>query len=158
MSICIIHPMGETTIVRMSWRRQQARRGLTARRTVCWVLHSWLGATVTFHPFHSSEFHSLAATQWYIRVRSSGRKIIEIALSDLYPQGTINGTIFVDARQFQDLFDQRAWADSVGPSFRWNILNYGRIINNAHAQHARFHELAECRFEMKPMPAATSMA
>ena len=30
----------------------------------------------------------------------------------------------------------------IGPSFRWDILNYGRILNNVRIQDARFQELA----------------
>ena len=30
---------------------------------------------------------------------------------------------------------------SVGPSFQWNILNYGRILNNVRLQDAKFQEL-----------------
>jgi hypothetical protein len=31
---------------------------------------------------------------------------------------------------------------SIGPSVRWDILNYGRILNNVRAQDARFQQLA----------------
>src|SRR5262249_45622116 len=30
---------------------------------------------------------------------------------------------------------------SIGPSFTWNILNYGRLLNNIRLQDARFQEL-----------------
>ncbi len=30
---------------------------------------------------------------------------------------------------------------SVGPSFQWNVLNYGRILNNVRLQVAKFQEL-----------------
>jgi len=32
-------------------------------------------------------------------------------------------------------------AGFIGPAFRWDILNYGRIENNVRVQEARFHEL-----------------
>lgn len=63
---------------------------------------------------------------------------IGIAEADLYPAFTINGNIFVQANQFRDLFNADSVGGSVGPSFNWNILNYGRIRNNIVAEEARF--------------------
>ena len=68
--------------------------------------------------------------------------LIGVATSDLYPHFSINGTIFLDATKFEDLFDADSVAGSVGPSFRWNILNYGRLVNNIRVQEARFQQLA----------------
>ena len=42
---------------------------------------------------------------------------------------------------FPDLFRSAALTGSVGPSFQWNLLNYGRILNNVRLQDARFQEL-----------------
>jgi outer membrane protein TolC len=53
----------------------------------------------------------------------------------------INGTIGYSAEHFSGLFNEQALAGSVGPSFTWNILNYGRIVNNVRLQNARFQEL-----------------
>ncbi len=63
---------------------------------------------------------------------------IGIAEADLYPAFTITGSIFVQARQFADLFRSSAVGGNVGPSFNWNILNYGRIRNQVAAEEARF--------------------
>ncbi len=63
---------------------------------------------------------------------------IGIAEADLYPAFTINGSIFLQANQFKDLFRSSAVAGNVGPSFNWNILNYGRIRNLIAAEEARF--------------------
>jgi NodT family efflux transporter outer membrane factor (OMF) lipoprotein len=63
---------------------------------------------------------------------------IGIAEADLYPAFTINGSIFLQANQFKDLFNSSAVAGNVGPSFNWNILNYGRLRNLIAAQEARF--------------------
>ena len=68
--------------------------------------------------------------------------LIGVATSDLYPHFSINGTIYYDATRFQDLFDARSFAGNVGPSFNWNILNYGRLVNNIRVQDARFQQLA----------------
>jgi len=68
--------------------------------------------------------------------------LIGVATSDLYPHISISGTIFLDAMEFRDLFDGNSIAGSVGPSFRWDILNYGRLANNIRVQEARFQQLA----------------
>ncbi len=66
---------------------------------------------------------------------------IGIAISDLLPQISVTGTIFVDANQFADLFGGSAMTGVVGPEFHWNILNYGRIRNNIAVQDLRFEQL-----------------
>ncbi len=66
---------------------------------------------------------------------------IGIALTDLYPAFTISGTLSYQANNFADLFSSKAFSGNVGPSFNWNLLNYGRIINNVRLQDARFQEL-----------------
>lgn len=66
---------------------------------------------------------------------------IGVAEADFYPAITIFGTIGYSARHFADLFSDKAFNGSVGPSFQWNILNYGRILNNVRLQEARFQEL-----------------
>jgi outer membrane protein TolC len=65
---------------------------------------------------------------------------IGILVSELYPGVSLNGTLFLDAAQFPFLFGPRAWAGTVGPSFRWNLLNYGRVVNSIRAQDSRFQQ------------------
>ncbi len=67
---------------------------------------------------------------------------IGVAEADFYPSFSINGTIGYSAEKFPDLFLPAALKGNVGPSFQWNLLNYGRILNNVHLQDARFQELA----------------
>ena len=67
---------------------------------------------------------------------------IGIATSELYPHFSITGTLFFDATRFKDLFDADSVGGSVGPSFQWNILNYGRLANNIRVQDARFQQFA----------------
>jgi NodT family efflux transporter outer membrane factor (OMF) lipoprotein len=68
---------------------------------------------------------------------------IGIAQSDLYPHITINGTFGWAAQSFGDLFDgNRSTFGSVGPAFRWDILNYGRLLNAVKVQDAIFQETA----------------
>lgn len=66
---------------------------------------------------------------------------IGIAISDLYPSISITGEISVQSENFSDLFRPLSDGGSIGPSFRWNLLNYGRIVNNVRFQDARFQEL-----------------
>ncbi len=67
---------------------------------------------------------------------------IGVAQADFYPQILINGTVGWSAQDLGHLFSSRSFTGSVGPGFRWHILNYGRILNNVRWQDARFQELA----------------
>ncbi len=67
---------------------------------------------------------------------------IGVATADLFPTFAINGTMNWQANRFADLFSSAAFGGTVGPSFNWNILHYGRIRNNILVQDARFQELA----------------
>jgi NodT family efflux transporter outer membrane factor (OMF) lipoprotein len=66
---------------------------------------------------------------------------IGVAESELYPHIFINGTLQYSAERFKDLFNSAALNGIVGPSFQWNILNYGRIQNNVRLQDAKLQEL-----------------
>lgn len=73
--------------------------------------------------------------------------LIGVAEAELYPQLTISGTIGFEAEQFGDLIDWSSlggWGGGarVGPSLRWNILNYGRIRNRIEVEDARFQQAA----------------
>ena len=67
---------------------------------------------------------------------------IGVAEAEFYPHIAINGTWQYSAEFFKDLWTPRALNGNIGPTFTWNILNYGRILNNVHLQDARFGELA----------------
>ncbi len=68
---------------------------------------------------------------------------IGIAKSDFYPRIILIGSISVSAEKFKDLFHTPAsLAGVMGPAFNWEILNYGRILNNVRVQDATFQELA----------------
>jgi NodT family efflux transporter outer membrane factor (OMF) lipoprotein len=67
---------------------------------------------------------------------------IGVAVSDLYPHLSVLGTIGVEAEQFGDLFKSGSMIGEISPGFRWDILNYGRLVNNVRVQDARFQELA----------------
>jgi NodT family efflux transporter outer membrane factor (OMF) lipoprotein len=68
---------------------------------------------------------------------------IGVAVSDLYPHLSVLGTIGVEAEHFGDLFDTPgSMIGEISPGFRWDILNYGRLVNNVRVQDARFQQLA----------------
>jgi NodT family efflux transporter outer membrane factor (OMF) lipoprotein len=66
---------------------------------------------------------------------------IGIAEADFYPAIALNATFGYSAEQFNRLFRPSAFTGSFGPAFQWNILNYGRILNNVRAQDAQFQAL-----------------
>jgi NodT family efflux transporter outer membrane factor (OMF) lipoprotein len=66
---------------------------------------------------------------------------IGVAESAFYPHVTIMGTIEYQAELFKNLFNSRAMSGNITPGFQWDILNYGRILNNVRLQDARFQEL-----------------
>jgi NodT family efflux transporter outer membrane factor (OMF) lipoprotein len=70
---------------------------------------------------------------------------IGIAEAEFYPHIAITGSIGVQAEQLNELFEPAsiggglsAAGVGIGPGISWNILNYGRINNNVHAQDAEF--------------------
>jgi NodT family efflux transporter outer membrane factor (OMF) lipoprotein len=63
---------------------------------------------------------------------------IGVAVSEIYPAISILGTVDFQANRFKDLFTGKALSGTVGPSFQWNFLQYGRLINNVRLQDAAF--------------------
>jgi NodT family efflux transporter outer membrane factor (OMF) lipoprotein len=75
------------------------------------------------------------------REAAAQAQMIGIAQADFYPYIGITGAMGYQANQFPDLFDSRAFNGSFGPTFRWNLLNYGRTLNNVRLQDAEFKRL-----------------
>ncbi len=80
---------------------------------------------------------------------------IGVAKADLYPHFTLFGSFGLRASdatlttaggltgsEFSDVWDSDSVEFFAGPSFRWDILNYGRIRNRVRIQDARFQQLA----------------
>ena len=70
---------------------------------------------------------------------------IGVADADLYPAISITGTFGGIANNVQghnllQVFHPIGRAFSVGPSFQWNLLNYGQITNNVRLQDATLQE------------------
>jgi NodT family efflux transporter outer membrane factor (OMF) lipoprotein len=66
---------------------------------------------------------------------------IGVAISQAYPMVSISGTVGWQSQKLSQLFTPAGFNGTVGPTFQWNILNYGRLLNNDRYQQARFNEL-----------------
>ncbi|MGI9400492.1 MAG: efflux transporter outer membrane subunit [Rhizobiaceae bacterium] len=66
---------------------------------------------------------------------------IGVATADFYPAISITGTIGFEASDFGDLFSPSSLVKVIAPGFTWEILNYGRILNNVRVQDAKFEQL-----------------
>ncbi len=78
---------------------------------------------------------------------------IGVAKADLFPSFSLFGSIgYTTAASTSppqsrnaglgDLFEGRSFGYSAGPSFSWNLFNYGRITNSIRVEDARFQQLA----------------
>lgn len=70
---------------------------------------------------------------------------IGIAKADLYPSFTLVGFLGVSGNDLNgssldDVFNGDNAGFTFGPTFRWNILNYGRIKNKVRVEDARFEQ------------------
>jgi NodT family efflux transporter outer membrane factor (OMF) lipoprotein len=74
------------------------------------------------------------------RAAAAQAQQIGIAQAALYPHISITGTLGYSAFNASQLFAYPAFNGSVGPSFQWNILNYGRLSNNVRLQDAMFQQ------------------
>jgi len=71
---------------------------------------------------------------------------IGVAKAELYPAFSLTGNFgFISTdlgkSSLSDMFKWSSRNIQAGPSFQWNILNYGQITNNVRVQDARFQEL-----------------
>jgi NodT family efflux transporter outer membrane factor (OMF) lipoprotein len=68
---------------------------------------------------------------------------IGVAKADLYPAFSLTGSVGFQASDVANfymgnLFQWQSRSASFGPSFQWNLFNYGRITNQVRIQDARF--------------------
>ena len=75
------------------------------------------------------------------RLAAAQAEQIGIATSDLYPAFTITGSIGWQNATLSKLIEPGSFTGAVGPSFQWNLLNYGRLLNNIRLQDATFNAL-----------------
>lgn len=66
---------------------------------------------------------------------------IGVAKADLLPHLSLVGSINLDAEDAAKFFEGRSFEAFGGPTFRWAILNYGRIASNVRVQDARYQAL-----------------
>ncbi len=80
-------------------------------------------------------------------IRSAERNLkaafeqIGITEADLYPSLSISGNLGYASGEFRDLFSTSSFNGGVGPSFSWNVLNFGRIRQQVRATEARVNQL-----------------
>jgi outer membrane protein TolC len=78
---------------------------------------------------------------------------IGVAESQLYPHISISGTFGWQAPKLQQFFTKEAFQGNYGPSFQWDVLNYGRNLNRIRFQRARFEEVVTA-YQSKVLTAA----
>jgi NodT family efflux transporter outer membrane factor (OMF) lipoprotein len=71
---------------------------------------------------------------------------IGVALTQLYPAISITGTFggsasTANGHTLGDVVSWKGVAYAAGPSFQWNLLNYGQITNNVRLQDAKLQQL-----------------
>jgi NodT family efflux transporter outer membrane factor (OMF) lipoprotein len=71
---------------------------------------------------------------------------IGVALTQLYPAISIAGTFggsasTANGHTLGDVVNWKGVAYAAGPSFQWNLLNYGQITNNVRLQDAKLQQL-----------------
>ncbi|MCW5764597.1 MAG: efflux transporter outer membrane subunit [Phycisphaeraceae bacterium] len=69
--------------------------------------------------------------------------LIGVAVADLYPRFSLNGSIGLQAGQIGNLFDATSRAYSAGPAITWRIFDGGRIRANIQVQETRTRQLLE---------------
>lgn len=75
------------------------------------------------------------------RLAAAQAEQIGIATAELYPAFTITGSIGWQNANLANLIEPGSFIGAVGPSFQWNVLNYGRLVNNIRLQDATFNAL-----------------
>ena len=59
---------------------------------------------------------------------------IGAAIGDIYPMFSLTGTFGLDSQNLSQLFQSDSLNAGIGPSVRWNILNFGKFRCNIEAQ------------------------
>jgi len=62
---------------------------------------------------------------------------VGVAIADLFPRFSITGDFGYTSRNIKSLFDEDSFGWGIGPSMRWQLLNFGRVQGNIKAQEAR---------------------
>jgi NodT family efflux transporter outer membrane factor (OMF) lipoprotein len=75
------------------------------------------------------------------RLAAAQAEQIGIAMTNYYPAFTINGSLGWQNANLANLIEPGSFTGVINPSFQWNVLNYGRLLNNVRLQDARFNAL-----------------
>ncbi len=67
---------------------------------------------------------------------------IGVATSELYPHISLIGTLGYQSQNFAQLISPGSGIGTIGPSLRWDILNYGRLLNAIRVEDAKFQGAA----------------
>jgi NodT family efflux transporter outer membrane factor (OMF) lipoprotein len=78
---------------------------------------------------------------------------IGVAQANFYPSFFITGNLGYEAEDFARLLSSHSFTGQIGPAFQWNILNYGRILNNVRLQDFKTQELVGV-YQQKVLAAA----
>lgn len=62
---------------------------------------------------------------------------VGVAMADLYPRFTLNGTLTFQSSKATNLFSTFSRILGVGPAFQWNIFNAGSVRSNIKVQNER---------------------
>ena len=76
---------------------------------------------------------------------ASQSALVGVARTELFPRFSLIGSIGyatsdTNSSSAGDLFDSDSLTYFAGPTFQWNILNYGRLKNNVRVQDARYQQ------------------
>jgi outer membrane protein TolC len=85
----------------------------------------------------------IRAAEWRAAAQSAQ---IGVNKANLYPAFSLSGTFGFQAADvppfaLANVFDWRSRTGGMGPSFQWNLFNYGQITNQVRFQDAKFQEL-----------------
>lgn len=86
-------------------------------------------------------WHSAPDVRRAERLVAAQCALVGVATSELYPHIGISGTLGYSAQNFSDLLKGQALQGAVGPYFQWNVLHYGRLLNEIRRQDALLAEL-----------------
>lgn len=75
------------------------------------------------------------------RTAAAQAEQIGIAVATLYPAFTISGSLGWQNAQLSELVRPQSFTGAINPTFQWNVLNYGRLLNNIRFQDATFNQL-----------------
>nr|WP_261361695.1 efflux transporter outer membrane subunit [Aeoliella straminimaris] len=67
---------------------------------------------------------------------------IGVAVAELYPSFSLNGSIGYQSAQLDRLFVPASNVGVIAPTINWDVLNYGRLKNNVRVHQARMQQAA----------------